>query len=175
MATDLTRRQRTAYLLNRLSRRIAVYLAVLAGFSFLLLLALVCANAGSRAFGLPLRGAVESSGLLGALTAALALGYAQLHHNHITGGVAIQRLPCTFRLVLDALACLSGALFYSAAAWELLDLGLFTLETGETVDGAGELYPWFILLTVPGFVGQAVIMFLLFCTTLLNGDEKCPC
>ena len=87
--------------------------------------------------------------------------------------MAIQRLPCTFRLVLDALACLSGALFYSAAAWELLDLGLFTLETGETVDGAGELYPWFILLTVPGFVGQAVIMFLLFCTTLLNGDEKC--
>lgn len=151
---------------------IAYGLAALGGVFLLLLLVLVCANAGARLFGLPLRGAVESSGLLGALAGALALGFAQISHNHITGGVAMHLLPRRVRLVLDTLAYAAGAVFFALAAWELWDMALFTLESGETIDGVGGLYPWFIMLAVPGFLGQAVIMLLYFCTTLLTGEEE---
>lgn len=157
--------------LQQTRRGIALGLAGLGGVFLLLLLVLVCANSGARVLGLPLRGAVESSGLLGGLACALALGFAQINRNHITGGVAIHLLPRRVRLGLDALTYAVGAVFFALAAWELWDMALFTFETGETIDGVGGLYPWFIMLAVPGFLGQAVIMLLYFCTTLLIGEE----
>ena len=160
-------------MLNRIQRIIAVYLAVVGGVFFLILLGVVCVNVTTRSFDMPIRGAVESSGLFSGLTAALAIGYAQICHNHITGGVAIQTLPRFLRRILDALAAIIGIVFYCAATWEMLDLGLFTLETGETIDGVGALYPWLILMTAPGFAGQAVIMFLILCGIVFKGDETC--
>lgn len=170
-ATETTPRQGIIILLKRIRRALAVGLACVGGGFLLLLLVLVCLNAVTRFFGLPLRGAVESSGLLGALAAALALGYAQIHHNHITGGSAFARLPRSVRHGLDLLAQAAGVLFFALAAWELADLALFTLESGETVDGVGELYPWLILATVPGFAGQALIVALTMCITLLHGEQ----
>ena len=157
--------------LERAQRGLAQGLAALGGLFLCLLVLLVCLNAATRFFGFPLRGAVESSGLLGALAAALALGYAQIHRNHITGGVAIEALPPRLRRILDLLAMAAGAVFFTLAAWELADLGLFTLESGETVDGVGGLYPWLILLTVPGFLGQALIMALGGGLIVLRGDS----
>lgn len=164
-------RQKYATYLQQARRGIALSLAALGAVFLLLLLALVCSNAGARLLEMPLRGAVESSGLLGALAGTLALGYAQVSRNHITGGVAAHSLPRPVRRGLDALAHAVGAAFFALAAWELWDMALFTLESGETIDGVGALYPWLIMLSVPGFLGQAVIMLLLFCTTLLTGEE----
>ena len=159
--------------LARFSELLARFLAVGAGVALVALMGLVCANAAARGLGFPIRGAVESSGLLGALTAALALSYAQVHHNHITGGVAMRMLPPGLRRLSDILACLIALVLYAAASWELLDLGLFTMETGETVDGVGTFFPWFILLTVPGFLGQAVLMICLLAPLLPSGEQSC--
>lgn len=163
--------RRRAAVLYRAADAIASGLAHVAFLAFLLLICLVCANAGARAFGLPLRGAVESSGLMGAVTASLALGLAQVHHNHITGGVALRMLPRGVRRGLYLLSCVLGAVFFAAAAWEIFDMALFTLEIGETVDGVGSLYPWIIMLTVPGFAGQAIILVLLMIGAVLTGEE----
>lgn len=144
--------------LHRAERCLAGALACIGGAAFLLLFVTVCANAATRAFGFPIRGAVESSGLFCALTAALAMAYAQTHGNHIGGGVLSGRLPALLRRLLDAVAALLGAAIYSMAAYELYDLAAFSLETGEIIDGVGMLYPWLIMLTVPGFAGLACIM-----------------
>lgn len=163
--------EKYARYLQQARRGIALGLAALGAVFLVLLLGLVCSNAGARLLEIPLRGAVESSGLLGALAGTLALGFAQINHNHITGGVAAHSLPRWARRGLDALAHAAGAAFFALAAWELWDLALFTLESGETIDGVGALYPWLIMLSVPGFLGQTVIMLLFFCTTLLTGEE----
>lgn len=159
--------------LNTLERLLAGALACIGGLAFLLLFVTVCANAGTRAFGFPIRGAVESSGLFCALTAALAMAYAQTHGNHIGGGVLSRQLPALLRRLLDAVAALIGAAIYSMAAYELYDLAAFSFETGETIDGVGTLYPWLIMLTVPGFAGLAIIMVI----TAVIGEykEKAPC
>ena len=159
--------------LHRTERCLAGALACIGGVAFLLLFVTVCANAATRAFGFPIRGAVESSGLFCALTAALAMAYAQTHGNHIGGGVLSRQLPALLRRLLDALAALIGAAIYSMVAYELYDLAIFSLETGETIDGVGTLYPWLIMFTVPGFAGLAIIMVI----TAVIGEykEKAPC
>ena len=159
--------------LHRAQRYLAGALACIGGVAFLLLFITVCANAATRAIGFPIRGAVESSGLFCALTAALAMGYAQTHGNHIGGGVLSGRLPAPLRRLLDAVAALLGAAIYCMAAYELYDLAIFSLETGETIDGVGALYPWLIMLTVPGFAGLSCIMVI----TAVIGEnrEGAPC
>jgi len=137
----------------------------------LALLALVCANAGSRLIGTPIRGAVECSGIFGALAAALALASAQVHGNHITGGIAADRLPRMLRLPLNLFCLAAASLFFMLCAWEIADIGLFALECGETVDGLGTLYPWFVLMAVPGFLGQAAVLACRFFLCLLTGKE----
>ena len=160
--------------LHRAERYLAGVLACVGGVAFLLLFITVCANAATRAVGLPIRGAVESSGLFCALTAALAMGYAQTHGNHIGGGVLSGRLPALLRRVLDGMAALLGAAIYSMAAYELYDLAQFSLETGETIDGVGTLYPWLIMLTVPGFAGLALIMIITAVIGEYKEEAQCP-
>ena len=155
--------------LQALCRRIAQALAAGSAICLLALLALVCANVAGRALDMPLRGAVESSGLIGGLSAALALALAQVHNNHVTGGVAFGTLPRWLRWLLDILANLVAFAFFALAAWELVDLSLFSLEIGESVEGLGQAYPWLIMVSALGFAGQALIMLLGAASIALTG------
>ena len=146
-------------------------LALPGGIAVIALLLLVCSNAGSRIFGISIRGAVECSGILGALTASLALSSAQVHGNHITGGIASARLPGRLRLIPEIFSLLTGCFFFLLCAYEVADIGIFALESGEVVDGLGSLYPLFILLTVPGFLGQAIVLGCRLIICLLTGKE----
>ncbi|MBR4747615.1 MAG: TRAP transporter small permease subunit, partial [Desulfovibrio sp.] len=105
-------------------------LAVPSACAIAALFALVCFNVAGRALGIPVRGAVESSGVLCGAGAALALGYAHLQHAHIEGGVAAARLPSLLRALLNGLSLLATSAFFGAAAYELWDLGMFAFESG---------------------------------------------
>ena len=157
--------------LNSASSKMSAALAVFAGIAVLALLLLVCANAGARFLALPIRGAVESSGIFCALAAALALSGAQVHGNHICGGIAAERLPGPLRFLLNAACLAAGSAFFLLCAWEVADIGLFALETGETIEGMGALYPYCILMTVPGFLGHAAVLAMRLAACLLTGKD----
>ncbi|MBO4317160.1 MAG: TRAP transporter small permease subunit [Mailhella sp.] len=163
--------RRAVRILQKTADGTARALAFFGGAAVLALLALVCANAGSRLAGMPIRGAVECSGILGAVIASLALSSAQVHGNHITGGIAADRLPRALRLALSCFCHAAGCLFFLLCAWEVADIGLFALETGETIDGLGALYPWFVLLTVPGFFGEAAVLACRLFICLISGRD----
>ena len=158
--------------LHRVSSLVSHILAIMGGAALVCLLVLVCLNAGGRLFDMPIRGAVESSGLLGALVGTLALGYAQIHGNHIAGGVFAGSLPRPLRIVLHELCLLGCCAFFLFCAYEIADIGLFALECGETDEGVGDLFPYFVLGTVPGYVGQSFVLFCSFLQTLLTGREE---
>ena len=153
------------------SSKLSAVLAVFAGIAVLSLLLLVCANAGARFLGLPIRGAVESSGIFCALAAALALSSAQVHGNHICGGIAANRLPRPLRFFLNIVCLVVGSAFFLLCAWEIADIGLFALEAGEIIDGMGSLYPYCILMTVPGFLGHAAVLAMRLVLCLITGKD----
>jgi len=136
------------------------------------LFALVCLNVAGRAFGIPVRGAVESSGVLCGAGAALALGYAHLQRAHIEGGVAATRLPGLLRGLLNGLSLLVTGAFFGVAAYELWDLAMFAFESGETVDGIGEWYPWFLAAASLGFAGEACVTVCGFARFVLSGGKE---
>ncbi len=164
-------RRRAVRVLQKAADGTARSIAIAGGTAVIALLVLVCANAGSRLVGMPIRGAVECSGILGAVIASLALSSAQVHGNHITGGIAADRLPRGIRLALACICHAAGCLFFLLCAWEVTDIGLFALETGETIDGLGTLYPWFILLTVPGFLGEAAVLVCHLLICIISGRD----
>ena len=147
-------------------------LAVPSAAAIAALFALVCFNVAGRAFGIPVRGAVESSGVLCGAGAALALGYAQIQHAHIEGGVAAARLPGWLRSLLNGLSLLATGAFFAVAAYELWDLGMFAFESGETVDGIGEWYPWFLVAASLGFAGEACVMACCLARSVLSGGKE---
>ena len=147
-------------------------LAVPSAIAIAALFALVCFNVAGRSLGIPVRGAVESSGVLCGAGAALALGYAQLQHAHIEGGVAAARLPTWLRTLFNGLSLLASSAFFAAAAYELWDLAMFAFESGETVDGIGEWYPWFLAATSLGFAGEACVMGCAFLRAVLSGGKE---
>ncbi len=158
-------------ILRSASSKLSAVLAFFAGIAVLALLLLVCANAGARFLGLPIRGAVESSGIFCALAAALALSSAQIHGNHVSGGVAANRLPGSLRFLLSIACLAASSAFFLLCAWEIADIGLFAMETGETIDGMGALYPYCILMTVPGFLGHAAVLAMRLCICLMTGKD----
>jgi len=158
-------------ILRSASSKLSGALALFAGIAAIALLLLVCANAGFRFLGLPIRGAVESSGIFCAIAAALALGSAQTHGNHICGGIAASRLPRPLRFFLNIACLAAGCAFFLLCAWEVADIGLFALETGEVIDGLGALYPWCILMTVPGFLGHAAVIAMRLSICLITGKD----
>ena len=147
-------------------------LAVPSAIAIAALFALVCFNVAGRSLGIPVRGAVESSGVLCGAGAALALGYAQLQHAHIEGGVAAARLPAWLRTLFNGLSLLASSAFFAAAAYELWDLAMFAFESGETVDGLGECYPWFLAASAFGFAGEACVMGCAFLRAVLSDGKE---
>ncbi|MCQ2444840.1 MAG: hypothetical protein MJ061_05055, partial [Mailhella sp.] len=128
-------------LLQGISKNLSNILAVFGGTAALLLLTLVCVNAFGRLADFPVRGAVESCGLLGALTGTMALPFAQFGGHHPLGGVMADRLPFIMRHGLYLLSHALCCAFFLFCAYEVYDTALFALEMGEEVDGVGAAYP----------------------------------
>lgn len=158
-------------LLNGLSKKTSDLLAVLGGAAAILLLAIVCLNAFGRLVDFPIRGAVETCGLLGALTGTMALPFAQFGGHHPLGGVMAERLPFFFRHSLYLLSQALCCAFFLFCAYEVYDTALFALEMGEEVDGVGAAYPYIVFACVPGFLGEALVHCCSMLLSAMTGKE----
>lgn len=162
-------------LIARLDRLRAVLnkaLAYVGGVSLLLMVLLSCANIVLRSVWLPITGTFELMGFLGALVAALALGYTQLSKGHIAVTFLEGKLPRGFERACDVLANLLGLVFFVLAALEVGRLGRFLVLRGEYSETLAVPYYPVVFAVALACLIMALTMFVDLLASLAPGDRR---
>jgi len=131
----------------------------LAGLSLILMMLIGCANVVCRNFGRPLKGSFEIIGYLGAITIALALGSAQMEKKHIIVDIITRHYNRFWQRWTAIFSHLTGALFFSLAAWRTWLWGDSIRLSGETSETLHMIFHPFIYLTAFGFAFLALVLF----------------
>ncbi|WP_029897118.1 TRAP transporter small permease [Desulfohalovibrio reitneri] len=158
--------------LNRFRALLSRALAAVAAASLAGMVALACANMALRFFGHPIDGAFELMGFLGGLTAALSLGYSQLHKGHIAVSLLSGKLPPALKRVLDALGHLGGALFFLIGGWEVFKLADFLVMSGELSETLRMPYHPFVYAAGVGCLVMGLVLIVDFLMALAGRDEE---
>ncbi len=138
-------------------RAVNVAFAWLAGISLLLMVALVVANTILRAVLVPIQGASEIVGWLGAVTVAFALGYTQLEKGHVVVDLLVQKFPRGLQRAIEMLVELTSTLFSALISWQLIKYGINvknTVQLSQTLQVA--FYPLIFAVSV-GFMGMTLV------------------
>ena len=72
-----------------ITRYINNVLVFIAGIFLITMIVLTCANIFSRLFWIPIQGAYELMGLMGAIVVSFALGYTQIKRGHIAVNILV--------------------------------------------------------------------------------------
>ncbi|CCO23505.1 TRAP transporter small permease [Maridesulfovibrio hydrothermalis] len=149
-------------------------LAGLAGIALTLMIVLACANMLSRAIWVPVKGTFELMGFLGAVTAALSLGFSQLNRSHIAVGLFFRFFPKPVQTFLEAVSGGVSCLFFSFCAIETAKWGMFLVELGEVSETLGiQFYP-FVFAVAFGCAAMAFVLLLDIYRTLTGKEPLSP-
>ena len=96
--------------------------------------ALTCANILLRTAWIPIRGTFELMGYFGAVVATFALSYTQMRRGHISVDILVDSFSQKTRTFLTALNHSVCAVFFSLAAWQLLEKAATLFHTGEVTE-----------------------------------------
>jgi TRAP-type C4-dicarboxylate transport system permease small subunit len=133
-------------------------LAVLAGISLMCVIFLVVGNAVLREFTDPFAGTKELAGWLTAITAAFALGYAQMQKSHVDIDLLVKKFPPLVRNFVHFLMILISFVFFVFVGFGMIQYGFSMMESNtlsETMRVA--LYPY-VFLTAIGFIGLCLAL-----------------
>jgi len=149
--------ERVMGLLNRL--------LVFCGGMFLLgMVVLTCANIVSRVVWLPIRGTFELMGYFGAVVAAAALAYTQLHRGHIAVNVLISRFSRQTQRRLNAFNNAACTLFFALVTWQMVLKAHGFMTTGEVSETLRIIFYPFTYMVAAG----CGVMTLVFLVDFLN-------
>ena len=111
------------------------------GLSFVfILMAVVSVNVIMRyVFNMPIKGAVESSGLMMVIIVFLPLAYAQRHGGHIRVDVLISHLPFRYRNALEILSHTVALGVCALILWRALITSWVSVEIGEITTGVSDV------------------------------------
>jgi TRAP-type C4-dicarboxylate transport system permease small subunit len=84
-----------------------------------------------RLFKMPIPGAFEIVGMLGAVAISFSLAYTSIEKGHITVEVLMQNLPVRVQAFFTMLYSLASALFFLFAAWVCVDYAIDLIKSGE--------------------------------------------
>jgi TRAP-type C4-dicarboxylate transport system permease small subunit len=143
-------------------------LICVAGAALLLMILLTCANIVSRLIWMPIRGTFELMGFLGAIAAALALGYTQMKRGHIAVDVLINSFSPRTRRVLESFNAGIGLLFFTLLGWQLTEKAVVLKKAQEVSETLRFSYYPFTLGVALGCVVLAGVLF----RDLLHGIRK---
>jgi len=138
-------------------RAVNIAFAWLAGISLLLMVALVVANTILRTVLVPIQGASEIVGWLGAVTVAFALGYTQLEKGHVAIDLLVQKFPRVLQRAVEVVVQLINTLFSAWISWQLIKYGINVMNTSQlsqTLQVA--FYPLIFAVSV-GFMGMTLV------------------
>jgi TRAP-type C4-dicarboxylate transport system permease small subunit len=132
--------------LEKMSNLLNKWFIWLGGAALLLMIGIACANMLLRPLGSPLKGAYELVGFLGALTVALALGYAQIKGAHIAVDVLATRYSKRTNRFLHRLSSFLCMVFFILVAWQVAVFATTIWKRGETSETLRIIYHPFVYL-----------------------------
>ena len=153
--------RKIAFFINRVFLFIAavtLVLMMLIGFSNVLL----------RTVWHPLEGTYELIGFFGALTTALALGFAQLRKNHIAVDIITTHYSKRWQKISHGISYLVTSIFFAIVARQTTIWGTIVWQSGERSETLGLIYFPFIYVAAVGFAFLAFILLLDFIQLFLK-------
>ncbi len=117
--------------LRKLSEMLSDVFTAVGGVSLVLMTAIACVNMFLRLFGTPLSPAYELVSYLGATTAALPLGYAQLKKSHIAVDILAVRFPKSVRKLTSLISHVLSVLLFGLASWKVAQHATNLMKSGE--------------------------------------------
>lgn len=144
--------------LERFNRRVGRGLVVVGGACLVAMCLLTCTNIVLRLTWVPVRGAYELMGLLGAVVAAFALGHTQMRRGHVAVDILVTGFPPGVRRWLQAFNGLVCMGFFLLAAWQLVDKALVLIRTGEVTETLRVVYYPFTLAAALGCAALALVL-----------------
>jgi TRAP-type C4-dicarboxylate transport system permease small subunit len=153
--------RKIAFFLNR------VFLFV-AAVSLVLMMLIGFSNVLLRTVWHPLEGTYELIGFLGALTTALALGFAQLRKNHIAVDIITAHYSQRWQKISHGISYLVTSVFFAIVARQTTIWGNIIWHSGECSETLGMIYFPFIYVVALGFAFLAFILLLDFIQLFLK-------
>jgi len=152
--------------LEKISRVLNKWFIWVGGIALLTMIGIACANMALRPLGIPLKGSYELVGFLGALTVALALGYAQITGSHIAVDVLATRYSKRTLRIMNGISSLLGMIFFILVAWQTAVFATTIWKRGETSETLRIVYHPFIYLLALCCLLLAFVLFINFLRSL---------
>jgi len=152
---------------ERFSRLLNKFFMITGGVAVLALMSLATGNVMLRIFHLPYSGAYELISFLGAVVIASALGYTQMHHDHIIVDIITERYSEKTAEVIEGLASLGMAFFFGLVAWQIWLWGMNIRVSGEVSETLKVIYHPFVFVVSAGFAVAALTAILDFVKDIL--------
>jgi TRAP-type C4-dicarboxylate transport system permease small subunit len=136
----------------------------LAGLSMVAMMCLLAADIVLRLLRMPITGASELVGFLGAVTAGFALGQTTFDHGHVAVELLVRRLPPGMQRTIHVLITSLGILLFAMLAYECVGYGNDLKSAGEvSMDLQIPFYP-----VLYGLAFSALVVCLVLLTELLR-------
>jgi TRAP-type C4-dicarboxylate transport system permease small subunit len=130
--------------LEQISNPLNKWFIWIGGAALLTMMGISCANMFLRPFGVPLKGAYELAGFLGALTIALPLGYAQITRAHISVDILASQFSKRMQKIMNAISSFLSMIFFVLVAWQVFVFATTIWKRGETSETLRIIYHPFI-------------------------------
>ena len=130
--------------LEKISNRLNKWFLWVGGAALLIMMGISCANMFLRPFGIPVKGAYELAGFLGALTIALPLGYAQITRSHIAVDILATKMSKQAQRIVFATSSFFSMIFFALVAWQVFVFATTIWKRSETSETLRIVYHPFI-------------------------------
>ncbi len=147
--------QKIVSILNR-------FFIFVAAVALILMMFLGFGNVLFRTVWKPIEGTYELIGYLGAVTTALALGYAQIRKSHISVDIITTHYSKRWQKITNGINYLVTAVFFALAAWQTELWGTNVWHTGERSETLRIIFFPFVYVVALGFAFLAFILILDF-------------
>lgn len=114
-----------------LLHKICGWMNWLAGLAMVAMMCLLAADIVLRLVRMPIPGASELVGFLGAVVAGFALGQTTLDHGHVAVELVVRRFPKGLQKTIYILVTLLSIVLFALLAWEFVGYGNDLNTSGE--------------------------------------------
>ena len=138
--------------LNKLNVILNKILLYISGLALVLMLFIGFGNMFLRSVWIPIKGSYEIIGLLGALAAALPLGFTQIRRSHIAVDIVTNKYPKKAQVLVDGISCLLNMIFFAIVSWRTAVWANIIRESGELSETLRIAFYPFVYAVSVGFL-----------------------
>ncbi|MBZ4687395.1 MAG: hypothetical protein PWQ96_222 [Clostridia bacterium] len=144
-------------------------LAIIAGFSLVLMMMTVVLNGVIRFFGVPFYGTTEIVGWMCAVTIAFSLGYTQLHKGYVDIDFLMEKLPLPLQNCIRSITLFISTIFFALVSWQLCLYALTIAGNGNVSETMRLTFYPLIFVVALGFAGLTLALLVDFLKQLSGG------